>query len=132
MRTGKIDEMKRLQYSNRYSCLRRLGEIYPDVFKVEVKYKGKSSSWDGNEIAGKFEIHSDQLIDFLIKCPNNSCTGIGIDLNSEVINALSKGIDHIAGEKECDGYEDEERYGNHKCGSILNYEITIDYRKNTL
>lgn len=41
MRTSKIDEMKRLQYSNRYSCLRIMGEIYPDVFKVEVKYKGK-------------------------------------------------------------------------------------------
>lgn len=132
MRIGKIEEIKRRQYSNRYSCLQRLGEMYPDAFKVEVNYKGKSCSWDGNEIAGKLEVHPNQLVDFLIKCPNSSCTGIGIDLNSEVLNALSKGIGYITGEKECDGYEDAERYGNYKCGSKLHYEITIDYRKNTL
>lgn len=124
-----IDSMKDRLYSLRHGNLFRLGERFPQVTRVLVIYKAKSGSWDGRETEGKIELNPDMLLNALVECPNATCTGIGIDLNNEVFAAVRSNLHHIAGEKECDGWEDEKRYGKHKCGSKIHYDITVEYHK---
>jgi len=125
------DERKAIIFRARYNTLFRLGERFPQVERIQVNYKSKSGSWKEYEKEGTWEILPEQLLDILVECPNSTCTGIGIDLTPETVNAIYKGITRISGTKECKNWEDDECFGIHICGSIVSYEIIITYRKST-
>lgn len=126
-----IEERKRKQFATRYGCLKPLAKTFPDVKSIRISYEAVSESWDGTRTNGSLTISPEQLLDSLIRCPNGTCTSIGFDLNSDIMSLIERRQAYASGFKMCEGWEDAERYGVYKCGSIIKYELFIGYRKNT-
>lgn len=128
MNDKQVKEMQDRQYANKMHCAHLVSEMYSNIKKIKIESKASSLSWEGAEKVNSQCYYPNDKSIFLVKCPNGSCTGIGFDLGNEVLKLAQSGKQTCVGSLRCENYEDAERYGKHKCGSILEYSITIEYQ----
>lgn len=127
MNEKKIEKMKLARLSSKMHNSSYIYEKYPNVQKIEIAYKSESGSWEHAKENGKRIFAPNDKAVFLIECPNSTCTGIGFDLGHEVDKLYLRKEESLSGHMVCTEYEDAERYGNFRCGSSIDYVITICY-----
>ena len=129
MNEKKIEAMKLDRLSSKMYNARYIYEKYPNINKIEIKYRTESGSWEHASTEGTRSFSPKDKAVFLIECPNSTCTGIGFDLGNEVDNLYYSKDETLSGRMACTEYEDAERYGKHKCGSMIDYVITLFYQR---
>ena len=128
MTDKQIREMQKEKRCILYNGALRISELYPDVERVIIKYKGKPCSANCNEKSGEQTYTCDMLAIFLVDCPNGTCTGIGFDLGYVISNMIRMHRTEESGVLECQEFEDAERYNKFHCKSRLEYTIDVEYR----
>lgn len=128
MNEKQVEEMRGRQYANKMYCARLISDQYPSIKEIRIEYKTSSLSWEGAERVGSQCYYPNDRAIFLVGCPNSTCTGIGFDLDNEVWKLAQSGRQTCRGSLRCENYEDAERYNKHRCGSTLEYSITIEYQ----
>lgn len=129
MNEKKLEKMKLDMLSGKIHNSLYIYERYPDVQEIEIAYKSESGSWEHAVKDGKRIFTPNDKAVFLIKCPNSTCTGIGFDLGHEVDRLYLNKEESLSGQMVCTEYEDAERYGKFRCGSSIDYVITIVYKR---
>ncbi len=64
---------------------------------------------------------------YAIDCINNSCTNGYLDISNDLYSLIRDGKSSMSGAISCDGWQDEERIGNHRCLAKVNYTIRAIY-----
>lgn len=114
----------------RYSCQdnQLIGDVYPTVKKIEIKYSVEYRSFAGvSRKDGALQYDATKPNIFEVDCPNRDCTIGYFDLKSEVIGMIQSKTTEKTGTYNCVGDEAYDHEG-FSCGSILCYTITIIYR----
>ncbi|RIK04519.1 MAG: hypothetical protein DCC49_13350 [Acidobacteria bacterium] len=63
-----------------------------------------------------------------IECPNRECVDGGFDLTGAVHEAIRADLSTAEGQAQsCQGWQDRERIGNHRCLTRLTYRMDIRY-----
>lgn len=60
---------------------------------------------------------------YAIDCINPSCTNGFLDISNDLFSILRESKPSISGILSCDGWQDEERIGNHRCLANVKYTI---------
>lgn len=128
MNDKQVKEMQNRLYANKIHSACSISDKYPNIKKIRIEFKASSLSWEGAERVSSQSYHPNDRAVFLVSCPNETCTGIGFDLDNEVWELVRSKKHTCTGILRCENYEDAERYGKHKCGSTLEYSITIEYQ----
>lgn len=64
---------------------------------------------------------------FEIECPMYECVDGGFNLTDIITKMIKNKLTHKKGSFTCQGWQDQERVGKHKCMTKLLYEINIEY-----
>ena len=61
---------------------------------------------------------------YAVHCINGTCTEGFINISNDLYDLVRYNKKEITGVKTCDGWQDPDRIGNHKCLVKVNYKIT--------
>jgi hypothetical protein len=64
---------------------------------------------------------------FWIACYSHECVDGGFDLTTEFKQAVEEKRTEVSGSRVCDGWQDRERIGKHRCYCHLDYKIECTY-----
>ena len=65
---------------------------------------------------------------FKIDCINPEGIHCDLDLGQEIMSMVHKKKTELTGAKDCQGWQDYERIGRHRCLCKMNYLIKIEYQ----
>lgn len=60
-------------------------------------------------------------------CINRSCTKGYFDISSDLYDLVRNNKNEIKGSLTCDGWQDQERIGNHQCFAKVSYTIKAEF-----
>jgi len=108
---------------------KELGSIadrYPSIKAIEMKL----SFLDPNDILKDKEHRrltpeSSAVVE--VNCNSHECVGGGFDLTSEIKRIVEESRAEASGSKVCEGWQDRERIGKHRCHCHLDYRIECTY-----
>ena len=63
------------------------------------------------------------------RCQDYECVNGGFELDNVVLNMIRDGRTEATGEIVCQGWQDRERIGQHRCFRELHYAIKCSYKK---
>jgi hypothetical protein len=61
---------------------------------------------------------------YAVDCINGTCTDGYIDISTDLYDLVRSNKKEISGVKTCEGWQDRERIGKHKCLAKVSYKIT--------
>lgn len=101
---------------------------YPNVKEInfELKYHDSDNMVDDSEKTLSWGPKNYAYFEF--DCPYWECVDGGFDLSNEIINMLKEKKAQITGKKLCQGWQDRERVGQHRCWCELTYQISTNYK----
>lgn len=106
----------------------RIKELFPRVECIVIEYQITYISAFGKMTkSGRAEYDPDFEADFSFGCINDSCTGKGFDLYSEVSMMAAKGETERSGCIWCDG--NESRKHRTTCHTSFTYSVYLEYQK---
>lgn len=102
-------------------------EIFPSFESVWIEMEF-ADGW-GEMSPTSRVLHRDDARDYVyIECPNRECVDGGFDLTGAVHKALRTGESIAEGQaRSCQGWQDRERIGKHRCLTRLTYRMEIRY-----
>ncbi len=123
-----IYEQQRQRYWERWHRSPLLKEKYPKVTSISVEMSFKDS--DGKcDFESKKEIYSQESKAFFkIECPYRECVSGGFNFSFDIDKLVTSHLDKLDGTITCQGWQDKERIGKHRCFLELNYTISAKYK----
>lgn len=116
----------RTRYS--YQDNRLIGDVYPTVRTIEIKYSVEYRSFAGvSRKDGVLQYDATKPNIFEIDCPNKDCTIGYFDLKPEVKDMIQSRIVEKTDKNNCIGDEAYDHVG-FSCDSSICYTIAIVYR----
>jgi hypothetical protein len=115
---------------NKYEILAFISEGRPRIMEVNshVKEVKLDFNFDDNfEYSHKpysIVLKPTDKVFYAVDCINGTCTDGYIDISNDLYALIRDNKKEITGVKPCDGWQDQERIGNHKCLAKVNYKIT--------
>ena len=103
-------------------------EAFPAVKSIEIRLTFEDFDQLTPEIEPRsFRFNPDRKAFFEFKCSMRECVAGGFDLNGAVREAIRSHETTVTGNETCEGWQDEERIGQHRCLLKANYEIQAEY-----
>lgn len=115
---------------NKYEILAFISEGRPRIMEMNshIKEVKLDFNFDDNfEYSHKpysVVLKPTDKIFYAVDCINGTCTDGYIDISNDLYDLVRDNKKEITGTKTCDGWQDQERIGNHKCLAKVNYKIT--------
>lgn len=132
MRKKKLNvyEQQKFNRSQAYFRAAPLKEDYPQLAKltVDMSFKRYSGDPDVRNLNPQQEIYSPESKAFFeLKCPFRECVDGGFNLFAAVSKMVANGETEASSTITCQGWQDENRIGKHRCWLEMNYNITASY-----
>ena len=102
-------------------------DVNPNVNKItyEIEYfDGDTNKLISNKI---FYKTSDMKALFDFDCLAWECVDGGYDFTSIIKSSLREGLKEVSGSSICNGWQDKERVGKHRCLMKVKYKVIITY-----
>jgi hypothetical protein len=107
-------------------------DVFPCVKVVRIDLTFKHPDGFGDPKPMRLMFGPEQKAFFRIDCLFWECVRGGFDLGSAVRDAVRAQATSARGEQTCQGWQDPERIGKHRCWLVARYEIQIKYGSTTL
>jgi len=105
--------------------------VFPGVEAVRINLTFDDLEKIGNPQPKQLTFGPEQKAFFHIACPFRECVRGGFDLGPEVLDVVRAQATLARGEQVCQGWENPERFGEHRCWLRARYEIQIKYGNTT-
>jgi hypothetical protein len=109
-----------------------INDLFPGVKAVRINLTFEDPDKRGDPQPKQLTFGPAHKAYFHIPCPFWECVGGGIDLDTAVRDAVRTRTASVRGEQSCQGWQDPERIGKHRCWLKTRYEIRIEYGNATL
>jgi hypothetical protein len=116
------DQQHRLRQSNP-----SISELLPSVKAVRINLTFEDPNRPGKQTPKQLTFRPEQKAFFHIPCLFRKCVGGGFDLAPVVRGAMRAHAVSVFGEQKCQGWQQSERIGMHRCWLKARYDIQIEY-----
>ncbi len=128
MTPAQFEKLKRSQRQVRYMDTRRIGDVFPDMEKIEITYHLHHGSAFGNQDEEEtWNVNLQSQMCFVFDCLNRECSSAGFDLRDEIYSMRRDRITEKSGEMHCNGQEAPD-HPEQRCEGTINYTIKIIYK----
>jgi len=109
-----------------------LAERYPAVASIRINVQFSTDSLiHGTPQPKELNFRPDEKAYFHLQCPwKNQCVHGGFDFSEGVQQALKSSTNAAEGRLLCEGWEDQERIGRHRCMLEALYRVTVQPHNN--
>lgn len=129
MTDAQFYKLKQEQQKYRYMDMRTVGEVFPEVDKIEITYHLHHISAFGKQDKEETRAITPQSqAVFVFDCLNRECSSAGFDLKNEIYAMRRDNLNEKSGEMSCEGQEAPD-HPEQSCGGTLQYMVRITYRK---
>ncbi len=108
-----------------------LREKYPEVTGLVIKMSFKDYDERSNPKPRQVEFSQESKAFFKIDCPYRECVSGGFDFSSAIDELVTSHLDKLDGTITCQGWQDKERIGKHRCFLELSYTIFAKYKNDS-
>jgi len=107
-------------------------DVFPGVEAVRINLTFKDPDGLADPKPMRLKFGPEQKAFFHLDCLFWECVRGGFDLGPAVRDAVRAQARSARGEQDCQGWQDPERIGKHRCWLKARYEIQIEYGSTTL
>lgn len=111
----------------KYQMAGKLGERYPKLRMLSFEFKYHDPDGMVQDSTQRMAWGPDQQALFEFKCPYWECVSGGHDLGAPIRAMLQDSKAELSGKLACQGWQDQERVGKHRCWCELTYTIKAEY-----
>lgn len=105
-----------------------LREKYPEVTGLVIEMSFKDNDERSNPKPKQVKFSQESKAFFKFDCPCWECVSGGFDFSSAINELVSSRLDKLDGTIACQGWQDKERIGKHRCFLKLIYTISAKYK----
>lgn len=112
----------------RWISAKTVKEIFPDITKINVNIEFVDPDDCSKTFKKDQSWGADSKAIFEVSCPYRECVDGGYDFKSVISSLYESGESEYNGELVCQGWQDQERIGKHRC--LLTAKYTLRLVKN--
>jgi hypothetical protein len=122
-----IRDRKIIERQQAYSQAPVVGVLWPHVKTITVttSFQDHPESPEANKQTRTYS--EDSKAFFIIECRLVECVDGGHDLENVISSTIKAGQDRYSGMMTCQGWQDRDRVGQHRCFDMLKIQIQIVY-----
>ena len=124
-----VYEQQKLAYWREYHEAPLIKERFPSLTSLSIRMDFENPDWGGNPSPKQENFGPESRAFFKVQCPHWECIEGGFNLSYAVSELVNKRLEETKGTTTCQGWQDRERIGQHRCLLIMNYKITASYTK---
>jgi hypothetical protein len=128
-RAKKLDiyEQQKQAYWRAYDRAALIRERFPSLASLSIHMDFENPDWGGNPNPSEQHFGPEDKAFFEVQCPHWECIRGGFNLRDAVLRLVNGRLEETTGAITCQGWQDRERIGQHRCLLKMNYKITAVY-----
>jgi hypothetical protein len=130
-RKKKLDiyEQQKQRYWEAYDRARFIKDKFPMLASLSIDMAFEEPDWGGNPSPRQESFGPESKAFFEVECPYIECISGGFNLSNAVSKLVNNRLNETSGTIICQGWQDQERVGQHRCLLKMKYKITATYVK---
>lgn len=130
-RKKKLDiyEQQKQGYWRAYDRALLIQDKFPMLASLSIDMAFENPDWGSNPSPKQKDFGPEDKAFFEIQCPDGECIKGGFNLSDAVSKLVNGHLEEASGTIICQGWQDRERIGQHRCLLKMKYKITATYVK---
>jgi len=125
-----IYERQKRRFREAYNRAPLIRDRFPGLNSLVINMNFKNPDWGGDPSPREQTFNRDSKAFFNFECPHRECVSGGFDISGDVSRLVASGGNETSGTITCQGWQDKERIGKHRCSLEMNYKIIASYGNN--
>jgi hypothetical protein len=124
-----IYEQQKQAYWRAHDRALFMRERFPSLASLSIHMDFENPDWGGNPSPMQQHFGPEDKAFFEVQCPHWECIKGGFNLLDAVSKLVNGRLKEATGTITCQGWQDRERIGSHRCLLKMNYKLTATYAK---